>query len=393
MCDKREPFFNRIMSHNPGQQSMFRRFYSHLNTAVAILQAYDGAMPFAHFIKNYFSGQKKYGSKDRREITGLCYGYFRLGKSYPQLTVADKVVAGYRLSQHNWTDEWLAFFKGLHLPAESPDNIFPFGDYLSQEIDRIAFINSHLVQPDLFLRIRPGQEAPVLTKLEQAALSFTLQEDSLRLTNSAKIDEVLKLNQEVVVQDLNSQRVAKLLRMYKTLSGCDNPAVWDCCAASGGKTILATDVLGPLNVLVSDIRPSIIHNLKRRLLEAGIRGYRYLVGDAASVNPGRQFDLIIADVPCSGSGTWARTPEQLLYFDTSQIETFAKLQSAITRNITQYLKPGGYLLYITCSVFQNENEAQIDGLLQRRLQLVEQVYLGGYAEKADTMFAALLKAS
>lgn len=381
------------MSNTEIQDPVFRRFYSHLKSAVTILQSYDGRIPFAYFIKNYFSQHKKFGSKDRRQISELCYCYFRLGKSYPQLTTEQKLVKGYRLSKIGWPNEWIVFFDSFHLPVESPDHIFPLTHQLSAGIDHDAFIGSHLVQPDLFLRIRPGHKDSVIDKLQAADMPFVLMGDSLRLNNSVRVEDAVRLNQEVVVQDLSSQRVGDLLLLYKTRNkNGPAPAVWDCCAASGGKSILANDVLGQMELIVSDIRPSIIVNLKKRFQEARLKNYHALVADATHANPAKQFDLIIADVPCSGSGTWARTPEQLLYFEPAGIEAFVKLQSAITGNAIRYLKPGGYLLYITCSVFEKENEGQINRLQNEGLNLVEQRVLKGYEQKADTMFAALMRA-
>ncbi|WP_245957608.1 methyltransferase domain-containing protein [Niabella yanshanensis] len=381
------------MSNTKIQDPVFRRFYSHLNSAVTILQLYDGRIPFAHFVKNYFSQHKKFGSKDRRQISELCYCYFRLGRSYPQLATGQKIVKGYWLSKASWPDEWLAFFDSFHLPKESPDHIFPAVHSFSAGINNDAFTRSHLIQPDLFLRVRPGHKGAVTDKLKTADIPFVLTDDSLRLSNSVRVEDLVRLNQEVVVQDLSSQRVAKLLQLYQTVNKNEMvPLVWDCCAASGGKSILANDILQQMELTVSDIRPTILFNLKKRFQEARVKNYRAFVGDATSANPGRLFDLIIADVPCSGSGTWARTPEQLLYFEPGSIDAFVKLQSSITANIIQYLKPGGYLLYITCSVFEKENEGQVNLLQNKGLQLVEQLVLKGYKQKADTMFAALMKA-
>ena len=70
--------------------------------------------------------------------------------------------------------------------------------------------------------------------------------------------------------------------------------------------------------------------------------------------------MIIADVPCTGSGTWGRTPEQLYYFEDRKIEEYASLQKQIVTNVISHLAPGGYFLYITCSVFKKENEEAID---------------------------------
>lgn len=106
------------------------------------------------------------------------------------------------------------------------------------------------------------------------------------------------------------------------------------------------------------------------------------------------FDFIIADVPCSGSGTWGRTPEQLSFFQASSIETYAALQKKIVSNVIPSIRQNGFLLYITCSVFQKENENNVRWMQQEfNLQLVKQEVIKGYAAKADTMFAALLKKS
>src|SRR5690606_28673070 len=167
--------------------------------------------------------------------------------------------------------------------------------------------------------------------------------------------------------------------------------VWDCCAASGGKSILAKDILSDIELTVSDLRPSIISNLRRRFEEAGIKRYKSFVTDATKARPDHLFDLIIADVPCSGSGTWARTPEQLLFYSEDKIGDYAALQRAILSNVIKYLKPGGYLLYITCSVFRQENEDQVHYLQEQGVQAIQQQVFKGYEIKADTMFGALLR--
>ena len=96
------------------------------------------------------------------------------------------------------------------------------------------------------------------------------------------------------------------------------------------------------------------------------------------------------DAPCSGSGTWGRTPEQLYFFNEAQIISYAKLQANILQNVIPALKKGGHLLYITCSVFQAENEAIVKLIQEEQgLTLIKAELLKGYEEKGDTMFAAL----
>ncbi|MCF3109080.1 methyltransferase domain-containing protein [Niabella sp. CC-SYL272] len=372
------------------------RFYSYLNSAVKIIVEYKGNEPLSHFLKNYFSREKKYGSKDRKEVTQLCYAYYRLGKSFADLSFEQRILLGLRCSAKEMAAPWKELFAIYKVPETFPGAVFPWKDRLSAHMDPIAFERSFWVQPDLFLRIRPGNETQVIKKLEQAALPFEREGNALRLSNTAKVSELLSINSEVVIQDLSSQKIGSFFGRLKSLNGGQTPVrtIWDCCAASGGKSILTADELGDIALTVSDIRSSIIANLKKRFHEAGIKNFRALVADAANPNEPivrERFDLVIADVPCSGSGTWSRTPERLHFFNTEEIKTYATLQRRILKNITPSVKPGGFLLYITCSVFKAENEDQVSWLQQQGWDTTEQQLLKGYELKADTMFGALLQ--
>ena len=158
---------------------------------------------------------------------------------------------------------------------------------------------------------------------------------------------------------------------------------------------MAYDLMPGIELTVSDIRNSILVNLQNRFTEAGIKKYNSFVADLSDssfVSHHSSYDLMIADVPCSGSGTWGRTPEQLQFFNAKKIEDYATLQKKIVTNIVPYIRTDGFLLYITCSVFHKENE-EVVSFVQENLQmeLVEMNVLKGYDKKADTMFAALLK--
>ncbi|HEY1201479.1 MAG TPA: Fmu (Sun) domain-containing protein, partial [Niastella sp.] len=174
-----------------------------------------------------------------------------------------------------------------------------------------------------------------------------------------------------------------------------SPKIWDACAASGGKSILAFDTFKQPHLTVSDIRQSILINLEKRFATAGIKNYNSFVGDlsASTFNiRNSAFDIIITDVPCSGSGTWSRTPEQLYYFEPQQINKYSALQKNIVSNAIPYLKPGGFLLYCTCSVFKKENEEVVDFIQQQHsLQLKQLTLFTGYTMKADTLFGAVFQ--
>jgi 16S rRNA (cytosine967-C5)-methyltransferase len=200
------------------------------------------------------------------------------------------------------------------------------------------------------------------------------------------------IDEEVVVQDRSSQRVLEPLQEHFTKTRF---TAWDCCAASGGKTILLHDKHPQAAITVSDIRESIIINLKNRLKRAGLNAYRSLVADVTSPHFSLQqaFDLVICDAPCSGSGTWARTPEQLSFFPEEKIDYYAGLQKRIAVNASRHLTKGGAFLYITCSVFTRENENVVAYLEENTgLQLLTKKYFTGYTERGDTLFAALFTA-
>jgi 16S rRNA (cytosine967-C5)-methyltransferase len=382
------------------------KYFSHLNTAVQLLQQYNGKLPFGIFIKQYFSQHKKYGSRDRKNISQLCYAYFRLGKALPDLPVEERILTGLffcsnepnELLQH-LKPEWNAM-AGLLLRDKidhsllTIHDIFPWQEALSEGIDHEQFCASFLVQPDLFLRLRPGKEQTVKTKLQQAGIVFReVSSSCLALPNASKADAVIEIDKEAVIQDYSSQRIGELLNLIRTST---SPGIWDACAASGGKSILAYDIFRHIDLTVSDVRESILVNLEKRFAAAGIKQYHPFIADlsTSTLNIGNStFDIIITDVPCSGSGTWSRTPEQLYYFDPKEIDRYSSLQKKIVHNVIPHLKPGGWLLYCTCSVFKKENEEMVKTITNDyHLQLHTMKLLKGYTQKADTLFAALFSA-
>src|SRR6266542_704829 len=388
-------------------------FESYIVTASTLVQQYDGTIPLSDFLRQYFSLHKKFGSRDRKYVTELCYCNYRTGHALKNVTTEQRILTALFLCAQK-QNELLAHLKPewnekaelsleekisyLNYPYNITD-IFPRKDELSEHIDRTVFAASHLIQSDLFLRIRPNKKKQVYKKLQENKIEFKeCAEDCLVLPHTTKVENVFELNKEVVVQDYSSQRIKAFLQIIKSdfKHQTSDIKVWDCCAASGGKSILAVDVLEKIDLTVSDVRPSIIYNLKRRFKEAGINNYYSFVTDLTNSQfpiPNSNFDLIICDAPCTGSGTWSRTPEQLYFFTKEKINYYVELQKKIVTNTIPHLANNGFFLYITCSVFKKENESVVEFILNNfKLQLVKQEVLVGYNKKADTMFGALFKA-
>lgn len=383
--------------------------YRYLDFASSIITAYDGAEPFHLYLKKYFSVHKKHGSRDRKQIKELCYNFFRLGfGAAAQLRIEDKLLLAIFLMENtsspflqsvapDWNEKiHLSLHEKLSITEKNFNisKLFPFGDELSSEVDELQFSSSFLKQPKLYIRIRPGCYETVIHKLNAAGILYEkMNETCLAFANNSKAGDILKMDEEAVIQDYNSQRVGEFFK--EPAFGKSSILIWDCCAASGGKSILAYDVLKNIKLTVSDKRKNILKNLHTRFAKAGIKNYDSFITDlsANSFNIGKNsFDFIIADVPCSGSGTWARTPEQLKFFRQEKIAQYALLQQQIVSNVIPSLVKGGYLLYITCSVFTKENEENVNFIQKKlNLQLIKSDYLRGYQMQADTLFAALFR--
>lgn len=385
---------------------MKARLDNYIQMALALIERYDGATPLSAFLKQYYAQNKKHGSRDRKLISHLVYTYYRLG-NYAATNQQQRLLIALYLCEpadSQWSvclpeawqqmmqaslDEKCSYLQTQALPI-TPAAIFPWIDALSEGIEKEAFVWQHLQQPDLFLRVRPGRMKKVVEALNTNTIAFEAEGNCLRVANGTKIDQLLTINKDVVVQDRSSQQVANLFSYFQEAS---IKKVWDCCAASGGKSILLMDTLPGILLSVSDIRATILHNLRQRFAEAGIAQFQSFLADLSQPLPVKQqYDAIICDVPCSGSGTWGRTPEQLSFFNTQEISRYAQLQATIAGNAIPHLKQGGYLLYITCSVFAAENEMNVNKLAeQHSLKLITLEVFTGYQYKADTMFAALLQ--
>jgi 16S rRNA (cytosine967-C5)-methyltransferase len=387
-----------------------RRYVSYLQTADTLVNQYTGSEPLAAYLKKYFAANKKHGGSDRKYISTLCYGFFRLGNfgiDWPEAVRWQTVLFLYPpaeiMARELLPESWLVHlvdplfdkFSCLATMGLSGDwqSIFPFIHLLSANIIVNDFVASHLRQPDLFLRVRPGKWPQVEKKLQAAGIEFhKVATDALSIRNATSIEQVLKIDEEVVIQDLSSQRVAELFHPIPV--DAKKPLmVWDACAASGGKSILAKDYFGSIRLTVSDVRATVLHNLEKRFAKAGINTYDQRVVDLSKAGfalPPQQ--LVICDVPCSGSGTWGRTPEQIRFFTEEKLAEYNQRQRAILTQVAPTVAENGYLLYITCSVFRSENEAMVSWLQQGfPFRLVESKLLEGYQHRADTLYAALLQ--
>jgi 16S rRNA (cytosine967-C5)-methyltransferase len=380
-----------------------------LKTFQRILDEYPADTPLGKFLPGFYRQNKQMGSTDRRVAGRLVYNYFRLGRALPNLPADERLMVAEFLCntqtnsflQHfkpEWAacigftvDEKINLVKSAHADFRLED-VFPWVAQLSNGIDREAFLKSFFIQPDLYIRVNKGFEAQVKAELSKAEVIFKDEGNGcLSLPNGTRLDAIFPKQHWFEVQDYSSQQTAQFFKPNKWDSW------WDACAASGGKSLLLHSSQPDIKLVVSDIRESILSNLDERFQQAGIYKYQKKLLDLTENNEqllfNYEFDGIILDAPCSGSGTWGRTPEMISQFDQHRTDFFKRLQQSIIPNVTKHLKPGAPIIYITCSAFKAENEDAVDFMVKELgLKLEETRVLKGYERKADTMFVARLVA-
>jgi 16S rRNA (cytosine967-C5)-methyltransferase len=380
--------------------------WSHLEQ---IRQQYKGALPLHHFLKQYFKQHPKLGSRDRRGLSDAMYAWYRTGKALCENQTSQKTLHlaalylcnlrpkafhnFFPLEWNDWAEDVSERVGKLQRNGISCDlsSLFPDAPVLSSGMEEMDWKLSLLIQPRLFLRMRIPQ-TKTETKLANTGLHYEwLSETSLALPNGSDIETIFSAK-EYVVQDASSQATGAYFKAKK------GEHWWDCCSGAGGKSLMLADQQSGVNLLATDVRATILENLKARFRQYQIESPLTDVVDSsnaaavAALLKERQFDGIICDVPCTGSGTWARTPEQAYFFDRDSLKLFSDRQKIILKNSAQYLKPNGRILYITCSVFRDENEAVVEAVAdETKLQIREMKLINGLAQKADALFIAVLE--
>jgi 16S rRNA (cytosine967-C5)-methyltransferase len=280
----------------------------------------------------------------RGQFKGLVNGVLRnfLRRREELLALADADPVAYR--QHPaW---WIARLRQDH-PAHW-ESILAAG-------------NSH---PPLCLRInrRRVTSADYLNQLDAAGIAArALDETAVLIEKPLPVERIPGFAAGLCsVQDWGAQAAASLLDVQAGMR------VLDACAAPGGKAahlLESADI--ELTALDADARRAarITANLKRLGLAATVK-----VADARDIGAwwdGRHYDRILADVPCSASGVVRRHPDAKWLRRESDIAGFATAQAAIVDALWRTLAPGGKMVYATCSVFAEENGAQVEAFVGR----------------------------
>ncbi len=262
---------------------------------------------------------------------------------------------------------------------------------------RERFVRAHATRPPLWLRLHdPAQEELVLTELARRGFAVEQHGPALAVAGSPGVYTLnCYRNGLVEIQDAASQAIGT------SVGARPGEFVWDCCTGGGGKALQLAGAMGNTGALyASDIRSHALVELRRRAARAGIRIVRSHVWDAvqppdfgAAHRTHGGFDRVLVDAPCSGSGTWRRNPDGRLRFDPSALVPLTELQHRLLHTAVQAVRPGGQVVYATCSWLVCENEDVVTRVCARQsgLTVVSTAIHGNPCLDADTTFSAVLK--
>ncbi len=320
-------------------------------------------------LQQRLSRERRFGSRDRRLYRELLYTAIR---HLPWIEAALALAEGEAIRATAWlaadTPATRAFKQALVPPdwPPTPASVAAKAAHLGELAHAsllpdwfrahcpIAFEPPNLdvlnTRAPLWLRLQTDKPEKVFA--EFTARGWTWRESPLLpeafelLTESDVTQTDAYTHGLVEVQDLGSQLI---LASVAPQSG----SRWlDACAGAGGKTLQLARLLGPTgHVTAHDIRPAALAELRTRASRAG------LTNVSVSPAPAGTFDGVLVDAPCSGTGTWRRAPHLKWCTTEADIAAAAKFQSELLARFAVHVRPGGQLIYATCSLSRMENDA------------------------------------
>ena len=354
-----------------------KELLNHCATLTAQLLRFDH--PADQVVAHYFRDQRALGPRERALVAETVYTILRRklqleawaqsGSGPLERRLAILAFAGDHdalLAALTPTEtQWLAHCKQAmadaapahNLPAWLAENLQA---QQGSQFDAAAAALLQTAPLDLRVNTLHSKRDAVLKALEQNAISATATPYSpwgIRLQGKPHIGQLNLFRQgHVEVQDEGSQLLALLLDAKR------NEIVVDFCAGAGGKTLaLGAAMRNTGRLYAFDVSAHRLEQLKPRLTRSGLGNvYPMAIADETDARIQRlagKVDRVLIDAPCSGLGTLRRKPDVKWRLSPKDIPAFAATQAAILRRAARLLKPGGRLVYATCSLLPAENEA------------------------------------
>jgi len=350
--------------------------------------------PLDFSLSLYFKAHKSLGANDRRTVGEAVYALIRWKSLFDSLDPSGSFSKQLHLLSLKPIEEYT---KDLSIPEFARLGLSPF--LFKKFVDAYGLETTRLMASIL------GSTAPVTLR---ANLLKTTRDDLLQILEpkfpvakgKSPTSIVLSKREPLFalpefkaglfeVQDEGSQLVADLV---EAKSG---QRVLDYCSGSGGKTLaIAPKMGGKGELYLHDIRAHSLKEAVLRLRRAGVQNAQILPPEHATLKklPGK-MDWVLVDAPCSGTGTLRRNPDMKWKIDQPMIDRLIEEQRVIVKEALRYVKPGGRLVYATCSILPEENEAQVEFFIsQLGLKLEkEPLKLLPQANGPDGFFGAVFK--
>jgi 16S rRNA (cytosine967-C5)-methyltransferase len=317
------------------------------------------SLPLDVFLRHYFQAHKAVGSKDRKEICEIVYGMIRwrslldfIGSSgWESRVAAFREFSPWKYHQDTSIPEHIRVsfpknFYQLLTTALGEKKAFEFCLICNQTAPTTVRVNLLKTTREALLEKWKGLYRVSACKYSAAGIRF---EEKINFFGTEEFKAGL-----FEVQDEASQLISDLVAIKP------GERLLDYCAGSGGKSLaIAPKLCGKGQLLLHDIRSFALQEAKKRLKRAGIQNAHPLPFDS----PNKQLmkgkmDWVLVDAPCSGSGTLRRNPDMKWKFEEEMIPRITEQQRDIFKEALCFLKPGGHIVYATCSVLPQENEHQ-----------------------------------
>jgi 16S rRNA (cytosine967-C5)-methyltransferase len=354
--------------------------------------------PVADALKDWGLSHRFAGSGDRAAIGNIVYDALRMKLSHAFLMDDDRPAAlGHAVLLRQWgvspealaaecegdrfapaplSEETLAAFKSRDLNEAAPHVQGDIPEWIQPAFEA-NFSDAWLVEakalagrPTLDLRantLKAGRDK-VLKALERnGAVASAIARHGIRIPAGEGPSRLPNVTADLAfqkgwfeVQDEGSQVVADLVFAQ------EGEQVLDFCAGGGGKTLaMAAAMNNKGQVHAYDTDRKRLAPIIERLKRAGTRNVQ-VHEDLASLAPLKgRFDRVLVDAPCTGTGTWRRRPDTKWRLTEKNLEERLLQQQEALANASIFVRPGGFLLYVTCSILPQENEDQVYGFCEQ----------------------------
>lgn len=300
-----------------------------------------------------------------------------------------------RLSYAYTDSDWIE--KLQHLLTEGIPSVSDAPDWVRWEVP--DWLPSHVPEADkelpallenapIVLRAN-GSRDEVMKLLQNEGLSVKPCKQSpygMILSEYSNLSETKAYKKGLVeIQDEGAQLVAMEIGVKP------KQEVFDFCAGAGGKSLIFAQMMQNKGFIQAyDAAPKRLFELVKRANRAHISIVKIVT---KLPEPFKKFDHVVVDAPCSGTGTWRRTPDMRWKLSEKQLRNITQLQADILNRAEAFVKPGHYLSYITCSLTQDENENQVQHFLEThpRYTVLKQKRFSPWRTETDGFFLCLMQ--